>query len=57
MDSKELMAMMKSHSDAYLAAYKAGYEKGFTDACNKAVEITTLRKYTKRMKPTDAPGT
>lgn len=49
MNSDDLMAMMKAQQDAYLAAYKAGYEKGFADACDQALAILNKpkRKYTK----------
>lgn len=52
MTSEELLEVMKSHGQAYLAAYKAGYEKGFADACDKALSILNKpkREYLKKEK-------
>jgi hypothetical protein len=58
MNSDELFGMVKAQSDAYLAAYNAGYEKGFRDACDRALEIVNKpkRSYTRPQEKTDGNG-
>ena len=55
MNSEDLMAIMKAQQDAYLTAWKAGYEKGYQDAIDRALEIVNKpkRSYTKAADKTD----
>jgi hypothetical protein len=54
MNSDDLLAIMKAQQESYLAAYSAGYAKGFDDACRQALELVNKpkRSYTKQEKPT-----
>lgn len=53
MNSDDLLAMMKAQQESYLAAYSAGYAKGFDDACRQALELVNKpkRNYNRQEKP------
>jgi hypothetical protein len=35
----EILELVKANQEAYLTAYRIGYEQGWQDALNKAIEV------------------
>jgi hypothetical protein len=44
MDTDDLMDLMKTQQDVYLAAYEQGYRKGWNDALDKALKLINQPK-------------